>query len=93
MPDHLPQDAGEKSLWGSTAIANPVNHRLEESLQADVLIVGGGYTGLSSALHLAEQGVSVVLLRLNRSDLAVRVVTQAWLMPESGKIPITSTPN
>ena len=62
MPDHLPQDAGEKSLWGSTAIANPVNHRLEESLQADVLIVGGGYTGLSSALHLAEQGVSVVLL-------------------------------
>ncbi len=62
MPDHLPQDAGEKSLWGATAIANPVTHRLEESLQADVLVVGGGYTGLSSALHLAEQGVSVVLL-------------------------------
>jgi glycine/D-amino acid oxidase-like deaminating enzyme len=62
MPDHLPQDAGEKSLWGATAGANPVNHRLEESLQADVLVVGGGYTGLSSALHLAEQGVSVVLL-------------------------------
>ena len=62
MSDHLPQDPGEKSLWGATANANPVNHRLEESLQADVLVVGGGYTGLSSALHLAEQGVSVVLL-------------------------------
>src|SRR5210317_1341727 len=62
MPDQLTQDAGEKSLWGATAIANPVTHRLEESLQADVLVVGGGYTGLSSALHLAEQGVSVVLL-------------------------------
>ena len=62
MPDHLPQDAGEKSLWGATAIVNPVKHRLEEALQADVLVVGGGYTGLSSALHLAEQGVSVVLL-------------------------------
>ena len=62
MPDHLPQDTGEKSLWGATANANPVIHRLEESVQADVLIVGGGYTGLSSALHLAEQGVSVVLL-------------------------------
>lgn len=62
MPDHLPQDAGEESLWGATAIANPVSHRLEEALQADVLVVGGGYTGLSSALHLAEQGVSVVLL-------------------------------
>ena len=62
MSDHLPQDAGEKSLWGATANVNPVNHQLEESLQADVLVVGGGYTGLSSALHLAEQGVSVVLL-------------------------------
>ena len=62
MPDHLPQDAGEESLWGATAIANPVSHRLEETLQADVLVVGGGYTGLSSALHLAEQGISVVLL-------------------------------
>lgn len=62
MSDHLPQDSGEKSLWGSTASANPVNHQLEESLQADVLVIGGGYTGLSSALHLAEQGVSVVLL-------------------------------
>ena len=62
MSDHLPQDSGEKSLWGATASANPVNHQLEESLQADVLVIGGGYTGLSSALHLAEQGVSVVLL-------------------------------
>jgi glycine/D-amino acid oxidase-like deaminating enzyme len=62
MPDHLPQDTAENSLWGETAIANPVSEQLQESLQADVLIVGGGYTGLSSALHLAEQGVSVILL-------------------------------
>jgi len=62
MTDHLPQDAEENSLWGATAIANPVTHALQESLAADVLVVGGGYTGLSSALHLAEQGVSVVLL-------------------------------
>jgi glycine/D-amino acid oxidase-like deaminating enzyme len=62
MPDHLPQDAGEKSLWGATANPNPVSHQLEESVDADVLVVGGGYTGLSSALHLAEKGVSVILL-------------------------------
>lgn len=62
MPDYLPQDSGENSLWGATAIANPVDQVLRESLQADVLVVGGGYTGLSSALHLAEQGISVVLL-------------------------------
>ncbi len=62
MSEHLPEDSGESSLWGATAIANPVESRLRESLDADVLVVGGGYTGLSSALHLAERGISVVLL-------------------------------
>ena len=62
MSEHLPEDSGERSLWGATAIANPVESRLRESLDADVLVVGGGYTGLSSALHLAERGLSVVLL-------------------------------
>lgn len=62
MPEFLPQDPGENSLWAATAIDNPVDSRLCESLRADVLVVGGGYTGLSSALHLAEQGTDVVLL-------------------------------
>jgi gamma-glutamylputrescine oxidase len=33
---------------------------------ADVCIIGGGYTGLSSAIHLAERGYSVVLLEAER---------------------------
>jgi len=36
----------------------------EES--ADVCVIGGGYTGLSSALHLAERGYDVVLLEAER---------------------------
>ena len=35
---------------------------LDESIGCDVCVVGGGYTGLSSALHLAEMGYDVVLL-------------------------------
>ena len=33
-----------------------------QTFEHDVLVIGAGYTGLSSALHLAEKGVSVVLL-------------------------------
>jgi len=35
---------------------------LDGSRRADVCVVGGGYTGLSSALHLAQRGYDVVLL-------------------------------
>ncbi len=34
--------------------------------KADVCIIGGGYTGLSSAIHLRDLGYSVILLEANR---------------------------
>ncbi len=36
--------------------------RLTGSIAVDVAIIGGGITGVSAALHLAERGVSVALL-------------------------------
>ncbi|MGU3413534.1 NAD(P)/FAD-dependent oxidoreductase [Enterobacteriaceae bacterium C34A] len=39
---------------------------LNESLTCDVCVVGGGYTGLSAALHLSEMGYDVVLLESAR---------------------------
>jgi len=50
------------SLWAETAPAPPVRASLEESLRCDVLVIGGGFQGLSAALHLAEAGTDVVLL-------------------------------
>ena len=40
--------------------------QLHDDINADVCIIGGGYTGLSTALHLAKSGVSCVLLEANR---------------------------
>jgi len=57
------QDAPiEPSLWYATAAPPPMTARLDGGITADVCVIGGGYTGLSSALHLAERGVDVVLL-------------------------------
>ncbi|MDF2177052.1 FAD-binding oxidoreductase [Aliiglaciecola sp. CAU 1673] len=39
---------------------------LEGELEADVCVMGGGFTGLSSALHLAKAGFKVVLLEASR---------------------------
>ncbi|MFC3608000.1 NAD(P)/FAD-dependent oxidoreductase [Stutzerimonas tarimensis] len=40
--------------------------RLEGDLRADVCIIGGGFTGLNTAIELAERGFSVVLLEARR---------------------------
>lgn len=40
--------------------------QLRGAVRADVCVVGGGYTGLSAALHLAEAGRSVILLEAHR---------------------------
>ena len=40
--------------------------RLESDLQCDVVVVGGGFSGVNTALELAERGFDVVLLEANR---------------------------
>src|SRR5436190_18905934 len=50
------------SLWASTARPARATPPLDASRQADVVIVGAGYSGLAAALQLAAAGVSVVVL-------------------------------
>ena len=50
------------ALWASTAIDAPETPPLDGDRQAGVAVIGGGFTGLSAALHLAEAGVDTVLL-------------------------------
>lgn len=40
--------------------------RLEADLEADVCVIGAGYTGLSSALYLLESGFKVIVLEAAR---------------------------
>lgn len=50
------------SIWAETAPGRSPAPALSGTKQADVTIVGGGFTGLSAALHLAQKGRSVRLL-------------------------------
>jgi glycine/D-amino acid oxidase-like deaminating enzyme len=50
------------SLWAATAAPAPATAPLQASTRADVLVIGAGYAGLSTALHLAERGVDALVL-------------------------------
>ena len=54
------------SYYAATAAPLAPFAPLRGEVRADVCIVGGGYTGLSAALHLAQRGLSVVLLEAHR---------------------------
>ena len=75
-------------LWAATATGKPTLSSLSGAHKADVAIIGGGYTGLSAALHLSLAGKSCILLEANDVGFGgagrnVGLVNAGlWLMPE-----------
>ncbi|WP_149535795.1 NAD(P)/FAD-dependent oxidoreductase [Siccirubricoccus phaeus] len=64
MATHTPRSL-PRSLYAATAIPAPPTPPLEGEASADIAIIGGGFTGLSTALHLAERGIAVTLIEAN----------------------------
>jgi gamma-glutamylputrescine oxidase len=54
------------SFYAATAVGVRDYPLLDGERQADVCVIGGGFTGLSAALNLAERGLDVVLLEAQR---------------------------
>ena len=54
------------SYYAATAAPLAKFAPLKGETRADVCIVGGGYTGLSAALHLAQKGYDVALVEAHR---------------------------
>ena len=54
------------SWYAASATPLPAQPVLQGRIDADVCILGAGYTGLSAALELAEAGYKVVVLEAER---------------------------
>lgn len=62
----MPPPKHPDCYYAATAVDVPEFPSLSEAIRTDVCVIGGGFTGLSSALHLAEAGYEVVLLEAER---------------------------
>ena len=54
-----------ESLWLATAYPNEEYPVVEDNLSCEVLIIGGGLSGIANAYFLASQGKDVILLEKN----------------------------
>ena len=52
----------QNNLWKETSEEKATFKLLESSIESDIAIVGGGYTGCSAALTAVENGLSVSLI-------------------------------
>jgi glycine/D-amino acid oxidase-like deaminating enzyme len=81
-------DRRSHGLWELTAAAAPATQPLAGNHTVDVAIVGGGFTGNSAALHLAEAGKQVALIEavdvgFGGAGRNVGLVNAGmWVMPE-----------
>jgi len=54
-----------RSYWAATALQEPVPPKLTADTEAETIIIGGGFTGLSAAYHLVAAGRDCIVLESN----------------------------
>ena len=74
------------TLWHATAPALATFPALSGPVEADLLVVGGGFAGLSTALHVAEAGLSVVLLEAHRIAWGASGRNAGFVVPNFAKV-------
>jgi glycine/D-amino acid oxidase-like deaminating enzyme len=74
-----------RSLWWPTAAPSPPTARLERDVTVEVAIVGGGFTGLTAALHLAERGRSVAVFEAEHLGAGASGLNGGFVVPNFSK--------
>ena len=79
------------SWYAATTPLLPALPSLQGEETADVCVIGGGYTGLSTALHLKRKGYDVVLLEAERVGWGASAAMVGMSVPANGRIkPVSS---
>ena len=74
------------SVWIETGPEQPSHRPLDEHVHADVVVIGGGMVGITTALLLTESGADVVLLEANQLARGVSGYTTAKVSSQHGLI-------
>jgi gamma-glutamylputrescine oxidase len=75
----LPQD--HRTYFDATTAELPRRPALAGARLCDVCVVGAGYAGLSTALHLAERGYDVVVLEAGRVGAGASGRNSGFVLP------------
>jgi len=77
------------SYWADVAGTAPEDDgQLNKDISVDVAIIGAGYTGLSTALHLArEHGIKATVLEANRTAWGASGRNGGFILKSSGRKP------
>lgn len=76
-----PSVSFQSSFWHATAIAGPPTERLEGEFRTPLAVVGGGYLGFSTALHLAEAGHEVAVLEADEPGFGASGRNTGFVVP------------
>lgn len=74
------------TLWHTTARPQPGFPALTGPEEAELLVIGGGFSGLSTALHAAEAGLSVVLVEAERVAFGATGRNAGFVVPNFAKV-------
>jgi glycine/D-amino acid oxidase-like deaminating enzyme/nitrite reductase/ring-hydroxylating ferredoxin subunit len=74
------------SVWLATREEQPTFPALDKDLRADVVVIGGGIVGITTALLLQEAGIQTVLLEADRLAHGVSGHTTAKVTSQHGLI-------
>lgn len=74
------------SYWEAHAPEKPQFRQLQTNTKAQVVVIGGGFTGLNSAIALREKGVDVVVLEANQAGWGCAGRNAGFVLPSSGRL-------